>query len=608
VKKKRKGLKRTLMSGNEAVALGAYRAGVRIAAAYPGTPSTEILEEISTYPEIYCEWSPNEKVAMEVGIGAALGGARSLVAMKHVGLNVAADPWMTLPYIGVNAGMVVVVADDPGMHSSQNEQDSRYYARMAKVPLLEPADSQEAYEMVGLAFELSERHDTPVLLRIETRISHSRSVVEHDEERGQVDLPYEKDAVKRVMIPGHARLRHPVVVSRLEELEKEAEAFPFNREELKSSHVGIVTSGVSYQYAREAFPDASILKLAFVYPLPEMLIREFASHFHRVYVVEELEPYLEEGLKAKGIDVLGKTRIPRDGELDPNLVGERLGELIEIDTGVKGGGWTPPHIRPGLPDKTVLPARPPVMCPGCPHRGLFYALSKAGAVASGDIGCYTLSVLPPLEGLDCQVCMGAGVSMALGLERAFSTSQVNADKAGKSVGILGDSTFIHAGITGLIDMVYNQTAATIIILDNRTTAMTGFQDHPGTGITLMGKETHALDLEGLCRAIGVESVRVIDPWDLEESEKVILEEVGSDHTSVIISRRACVLLERGPRDLLYRVDEEECTGCGRCLKLGCPAVIMRGEMAMIDEDQCVGCSLCEQVCKPGALVEVDESD
>ena len=560
------------MSGNEAVALGAFRAGVRVAAAYPGTPSTEILEEISTYPEIYCEWSPNEKVAMEVGIGAALGGARSLVAMKHVGLNVAADPWMTLPYIGVNAGIVVVVADDPGMHSSQNEQDSRYYARMAKAPLLEPSDSQEAYEMVGLAFELSERHDTPVLLRIETRISHSRTVVEHDEERDQVDLPYEKDAVKRVMIPGHARLRHPVVIDRLEELKKEAEAFPLNREELKSSQVGIVTSGVSYQYAREAFPDASILKLAFVYPLPEMLIREFASHFHRVYVVEELEPYLEEGLKAIGIDVLGKARIPRDGELDPNLVGERLGELIEMDTGVKGGGWTPPYIRPG------------------------------------DIGCYTLSVLPPLEGLDCQVCMGAGVSMSLGLERAFSTSQVNADKAGKSVGILGDSTFIHAGITGLVDMVYNQTAATIIILDNRTTAMTGFQDHPGTGITLMSKKTHALDLEGLCKAVGVDSVRVIDPWDLEESEKVILEEVGSDHTSVIISRRACVLLERGPRDKLYRVDEEECTGCGRCLKLGCPAVVMRDEKAMIDEDQCVGCSLCEQVCKPGALLEVDVGD
>jgi len=578
-----------------------------VAAAYPGTPSTEILEEISTCPEIYCEWSPNEKVAMEVGIGAALGGARSLVAMKHVGLNVAADPWMTLPYIGVNAGMVVVVADDPGMHSSQNEQDSRYYARMAKVPLLEPADSQEAYEMVSLALELSERHDTPVLLRIETRISHSRGVVEHDGQRRQVDLPYEKDAVKRVMIPGHAKLRHPVVIDRLQELEKEAETFPFNRVEIKSSKVGIVTSGVCYQYAREAFPEASILKLGFTYPLPGMLIREFASHFHRVYVVEELEPFLEEGLRAMGLDVLGKARIPRDGELDPHLVGEALGELIEMDTGVKGGGWTPPRLRTSLPDLAALPPRPPVMCPGCPHRGLYQALSRAGAVASGDIGCYTLGVLPPLEGLDCQVCMGASVSMALGLERAFSTGRVNADKAGKVVGILGDSTFIHAGITGLIDMVYNRTPSTIIILDNRTTAMTGFQDHPGTGITLMGEESTALDLEKLCEAIGVESVRVIDPWDLEGSEKVIREEVGSDHTSVIISRRACVLLERRSRGRFYRVDEEECTGCGRCLKLGCPALVMRGEKAVVDEDLCVGCSLCAQVCKPGALVEVEES-
>jgi len=576
-------------------------------AAYPGTPSTEILEELSTQPDVYCEWSPNEKVALEVGIGSCLGGARSLVAMKHVGLNVAADPWMTLPYIGVNAGLVVVVADDPGMHSSQNEQDSRYYARMAKVPLLEPSDSQECFDMVSTAMTLSERHDTPVLVRLETRISHSRTVVEYREERRQVDLPYEKDAVKRVMIPGHARLRHPVVIARLEELEREAESFPFNAVEMRSSRVGIVTSGVCYQYAREAFPEASILKLGFIYPLPRKIIREFASHFHRLYVVEELEPYLEEALKAMGIDVVGKSRIPRDGELDPTLVGESLAELIEIDTGVKHGGWSPPAHHAPFPQDSSLPGRPPVMCPGCPHRGLFYALNRNKAVVSSDIGCYTLSVLPPLSGIDCQVCMGASVGMALGMERAFASSKVNADKEGKVVCVLGDSTFIHGGITGLIDMVYNKTISTIVILDNRTTAMTGFQDHPGTGRTLMGEDTHALDLVELCRAVGVESVRVVDPWELEEMEAVLREEMESPRTSVVISSRACVLRERRS-GVWYEVIEEECTGCKRCLRLGCPALVMRGETAEVQEDLCVGCSMCAQVCRPGALREVRASD
>jgi len=596
-------LKRRLMSGNEAVAAGAYAAGVRVAAAYPGTPSTEILEELSKYGDIYCEWSPNEKVALEVAIGSCLGGARSLAAMKHVGLNVAADPWMTLPLIGVNAGFLLVIADDPGMHSSQNEQDSRYYARMAKVPLLEPADSQEAYEMVAEAFTLSERYDTPVMLRIETRISHSRTVVEHREERMEVDLPYERDAVKRVMIPGHARLRHPVVIERLAHLEREAESFRFNRMELKSSRVGIVTSGVCYQYAREAFPEASILKLGFIYPLPEKLIREFASHFRRLFIVEELEPYLEEGLKALGLDVVGKSRIPRDGELNPTVVGESLGEMIEMDTGVQGGGWSRPWHAPEAVFDSRLPGRPPVMCPGCPHRGLFYALGRCKAVPASDIGCYTLSVLPPLEGIDCQVCMGASVGMALGLERAFASSEVNRAKAGSVVGVLGDSTFIHGGITGLIDMVYNRTLSTIIILDNRTTAMTGFQDHPGTGRTIMGEETYALDLEKLARAIGVDSVRVVDPWDLDETEKVIREEMGAPHTSVIISRRPCVMLERTAGDY-YEVEEDECNACGRCLRLGCPALVMRGESASIDCELCTGCSLCFQLCRQKAMRKV----
>ncbi|OFW56816.1 MAG: indolepyruvate ferredoxin oxidoreductase subunit alpha [Candidatus Solincola sediminis] len=591
------------MSGNEAVASGAYAAGVRVAAAYPGTPSTEILEELAKYGDIYCEWSPNEKVALEVAIGSCLGGARSLAAMKHVGLNVAADPWMTLPLIGVNAGFVLVVADDPGMHSSQNEQDSRYYARMAKVPLLEPADSQEAHDMVADAFALSERYDTPVMLRLETRISHSRTVVEHREERMKIDLPYERDAVKRVMIPGHARLRHPIVIERLADLEREAESFRFNRMELKSSRVGIVTSGVCYQYAREAFPEASILKLGFIYPMPEKLIREFASHFHRLFIVEGLEPYLEEGLKALGLDVVGKSRIPREGELNPTVVGESLSELIEMDTGVQGGGWSRPWHETEAGMEWQLPGRPPVMCPGCPHRGLFYALGRCKAIPASDIGCYTLSVLPPLEGIDCQVCMGASVGMALGLERAFASSGVNRAKAGSVVGVLGDSTFIHGGITGLIDMVYNRTLSTIIILDNRTTAMTGFQDHPGTGRTIMGEETRALDLEELAKAIGVDSVRVIDPWDLTETEKVIREEVGAPHTSVIISRRPCVLLERAARDY-YEVDADLCNACGRCLRLGCPAIVMRGESAFVDSELCAGCSICFQLCRQEALRKV----
>ncbi|MBC7253879.1 MAG: indolepyruvate ferredoxin oxidoreductase subunit alpha [Actinobacteria bacterium] len=602
----RSGDKRELLSGNEAVARGAYAAGVRVACAYPGTPSTEILEELTKLPGVYCEWSPNEKVALEVGIGACLGGARTLVAMKHVGLNVAADPWMTLPYIGVNAGLVLVVADDPGMHSSQNEQDSRYYARMAGVPLLEPSDSMEAYRMVGAAFELSERYDTPVLLRLETRVSHSRTVVEYEDQRREVDFPYEKDAVKRVMIPGHARLRHPVLLRRLEELAREAEISPFNRVEMRSDRVGIVTSGVCYQYVREAFPEASVLKLGFVYPLPERIARDFASHFRRLYVVEELEPFLEEALKALGLDVMGKARIPREGELDPDLVGSSLAEIMEMDTGLQDGGWNRPEAA-RAPRSSTLPSRPPVMCPGCPHRGLFYVLSRMKLVVSSDIGCYTLSVLPPVSGIDCQVCMGAGVGMALGLERAFAGSEVNASYRGKVVGTLGDSTFIHGGITGLIDMVYNRIPCTIIILDNRTTAMTGFQDHPGTGKTLMGEKTHALDLEALCRAVGVESVRVVDPWDLEGTEKALREEVGSDHTSVIISRRPCTLMRRSPHPV-YRVDEEECTGCRRCLRLGCPALVMRGEKAWVDEGLCAGCSMCAQLCRPGALREVEDGD
>lgn len=600
-------MKRRLLSGNEAIALGAYAAGVRVATAYPGTPSTEILEEISRFPEVYAEWAPNEKVALEVGIGAALGGARTLVAMKHVGLNVAADPWMTLPYIGINAGLVLVSADDPGMHSSQNEQDNRYYAKMAKVPMLEPADSQEAHEMVKLAFELSEKYDSPVLFRVVTRVCHSRSVVEYREERKEVDLPYVKDYIKRVMVPGHARLRHPVLIKKLDVLEEEAELFPYNRVEMRSKRVGIITSGICYHYAREAFPEASILKLAFTHPLPEKLIHDFASHFHRIYVVEELEPYLEEGLKVMGIDAVGKIRIPRSGELDPDMVGKSLGELIEMDTGIRGGGWSPPAAH-DLPAGTEeLPARPPTMCAGCPHRGLFYLLSRLKLIVSSDIGCYTLSVFPPIEGIDCQVCMGASVGMALGLEKAFLTSKENQGKEKKVVVALGDSTFIHGGITGLIDIVYNRGVSTVIILDNRTTAMTGFQNHPGTGKTAKGEPAHELSLEDLCRAIGVSSVRVVDPWDLKETERALKEEIGAGHPSVIIARRTCVQIDRERDFKPFRVKVELCDGCGRCLRLGCPALVRRGEAVFIDEGLCAGCSLCFQLCRRKAIEESENA-
>jgi len=595
-------LKKLLLSGNEAVAEGAFAAGVRFASAYPGTPSTEILEHIARRPGVYAEWSPNEKVALEVGIGAALGGARTLVAMKHVGLNVAADPWMTLPYVGVNGGLVLACADDPGMHSSQNEQDSRYYAKMAKVPMLEPADSQEAYEMTRLAFQLSEKYDTPVMLRLETRISHSRTVVRFTEQREEVDYPYSKDAVKRVMIPGHARLRHPVLIHRLEELEAEAEQYPFNRLEMRSPEVGIISSGVTYYYVREAFPEASVLKLAFTNPLPREFIREFCHHVDKVYVVEELEPYLEEAISALGIEVIGKERIPRDGELTPKIVADALGDLVAVELG--GVTPEPEAATPGdlsWLDAVNLPNRPPVMCPGCPHRGVFYALAKLKMVVSGDIGCYTLSVLPPLEGIDCQVCMGAGVGMALGLEKAFSRSEVNAALSRKVVGVLGDSTFIHSGITGLVDMVYNGSFATVIILDNRTTAMTGFQEHPGTGITVQGECNPALDLVQLCKTLGVASVRVIDPWDLKETERVIKEEAASEASSVIVSSRPCILKQPLLHDERLEISDELCNDCGLCMRLGCPALAKQGEKPAIVQELCAGCDLCEQLCHRGAI-------
>jgi indolepyruvate ferredoxin oxidoreductase alpha subunit len=587
--------KRLLLIGNEAVALGAYHAGVSFASAYPGTPSTEILEELSRFEGVYAEWAPNEKVALEASVGASLGGVRALAVMKHVGLNVAADPWFTLPYIGVSGGLVVVSADDPGMHSSQNEQDNRYYAKAANVPMLEPADSQEAYDLVREAFVISERFDTPVLLRLTTRVCHSRSIVETRPPEKPLQVPYEKDAVKRVMIPGHARLRHPVIVERLAELEKFSEAFEGQQKVGGSEDAVVVTSGIAFQYAKEAFPKASILKLAMTNPLPRKLMRDFLGRFGQVYVVEELEPYLEEAVAALGFSARGKDAVPRVGELNVDIVRDAFPELA-------GEAGEKKQIK----EIAGLPARPPILCAGCPHRGIMYVLARLKAIIAGDIGCYTLSVLPPLEAHDCQVCMGASITMGHGLYKALEMAprgEEAEDRPGhRVVSVIGDSTFFHSGLTGLMEMAYNDGRFTVVILDNHTTAMTGFQDHPGTGVTLMGRPTTAVDMEMLARSLGIESVRVVDPYDLEECRRVLSEEMKRDAPSVVIARRPCVLLERGREFVPMSVERETCNDCGLCLRLACPALVRRGEEVMILEDSCLGCGVCAQVCRHDAII------
>jgi indolepyruvate ferredoxin oxidoreductase alpha subunit len=578
--------KRLLLSGNQAIARGAWEAGVRVAAGYPGTPSTEIVEEIARFPEIYAEWSPNEKVALEVVFGASLAGARALAAMKHVGLNVASDPFFTMALTGVNAGLVVVSADDPGMHSSQNEQDNRYYARAAKVPMLEPSDSQEAKDFVVMGLALSEKFDTPLLLRTTTRVSHSMSLVETRNFREEINLPYVKDAAKYVMIPAYARKRHELLIAKLEDLGKFSEKFEHNRVEWGSRETGIIASGVSYQYAREVFPHASVLKIGMSYPLPLELIKSFAGEVAKVYVIEELEPYLEEQVRALGIEVVGKERIPRTGELSPAIIKEAFG--LETD--------------PVVSVNVELPARPPVLCPGCPHRGVFHVLRKLKLVVTGDIGCYTLAAIPPTESMDTCLCMGAGMGAALGFEKA------SADYKGKVVAVIGDSTFIHSGITPLVDIVYNQGACTVIILDNRTTAMTGRQDHPATGVTLKKGKVKALSFEELAKAIGVpaQAVRVVDPYNLEELEQVIREETAREEPSVIISRRACCLLEVS-ESRPYEIISSKCVSCDRCLKLGCPAIFKEGEKIRIDSLWCSGCGLCYQVCRKEAIKRMEKS-
>lgn len=582
------GLVKKLFTGNEAIARGAWEAGVVVCSAYPGTPSTQITEHAAEYDEMYAEWSPNEKVALEVGIGASIAGGRAMVAMKHVGVNVAADPLFTFAYTGVNGGLVLVAADDPGMHSSQNEQDSRHFGRAAKVPVLEPSDSQEAKDFTKLAFDISENFDTPVLLRITTRVAHSQSLVELGERNGDVLKPYVKNAQKYVMIPAYARQRHVVVEDRLAQLQEYTETTPVNRIEWNDTKIGVITSGVQYQYVKEVLKDASILKLGMTFPLPRKLITEFAKKVDTLYVIEELEPFIEDHLKAWGIDVHGKDTFSVIGEILPETIIDQMGLTAEYTN----------TQRPAA--SSNIPARPPVLCAGCPHRGLFYILSKLKVTVAGDIGCYTLGSLAPLNAMDTTICMGASIGTAIGMEKARGK-----DFARKLVAVIGDSTFVHSGITGLIDAVYNKATTTTIILDNRTTGMTGHQQNPTTGFTLKGEPIKELDLVQLCKAIGVERVVVVDPFALEELEAVIKRELAAEEPSVIITQRVCALIDKNKDSMTpYTVDQEACIGCMRCMRLACPCIIKEGKKVRINTTQCNGCGLCVNVCDSGAIMKV----
>ncbi len=593
-----------LLSGNEALALGAYHAGVRVAAAYPGTPSSEILESMARFDDVHAEWSTNEKVAVEVALGAAYTGVRSLASMKHVGLNVASDAFMAASITGIAGGMVVISADDPGIHSSQNEQDNRHYARLAKVPMLEPGDSQEAYDLMAYAFEISEGFDTPVLVRTTTRISHSKSVVNVNRSRVVPDRQprFYYNPPKYVMLPVYAMPRHTLVEERLVRLADYVEAFPLNQVMWGRRDLGIVTSGVAYQYAREVFPEASFLKLAMTYPLPHNLINKFAAQVDRLIVIEELDPFLQENIRAMGIEVTGKEFIPRVGELNSRIVeegGRRAGLLSESTS------------RQIAPPATGLPRRPPLLCPGCPHTGVYFVLntigqrsklleSKAKAsqepklIITGDIGCYTLGAYPPLNVLDTTACMGAGIGQALGMEKAGVKNKV--------VAIIGDSTFLHAGITSLVNAVYNEGQITIIILDNRTTAMTGHQEHPGTGISAQGKETQAVDIGNLARGIGVRDVKVINAFDLKGLRAGVRDSLKRPEVSVVIVRGTCSMRVR-TRTNPRVINTEKCNQCGTCLRLGCPAIQSDDGQLFIDSALCVGdaCTLCEQLCPQQAI-------
>ncbi|MBI5569285.1 MAG: indolepyruvate ferredoxin oxidoreductase subunit alpha [Desulfomonile tiedjei] len=588
-----------LISGNEAIARGAYEYGVRLASAYPGTPSTEILEVIGArYPEIKAGWAPNEKVALEVAAGAAYGGARALAAMKHVGLNVAADPFMTLSYTGVNGGLVLVVCDDPEMHSSQNEQDTRNYAKFGKVPCVEPSDSQEAKDLIGEALSISENFDTPVLFRSSTRISHSMSLVEfRDRVEGPKELGLKKDPMKFVMLPAMARRRHPIVEQRLKDVAQFAETWPFNQIVMGDPSLGIIAAGVPYQYAREAVPWASFLKLGMTWPLPEKMIRDFASRVKRLVVIEDLDPFIEEAIRLMGIKTEGKELTGMCGELSP--------EKVEI--ALTGSS----SAKPVKPIEMELPLRPPNMCPGCPHRATFTALKKNKVYVAGDIGCYTLGALPPVGMLDHCLCMGAGIGIASGLDRSLGELA-----KGKAVAVIGDSTFFHSGMTPLLELAYNGGSTTVVIMDNRTTAMTGAQQHPGTGYTLREEPTNAVSIEKIADAFGFKRIRTVSPYEVKKTQEVIKEELGADEPSLIIARAPCALLKTGRvlPDKPLHIKADVCLGCKACINTGCPALEFvkieepaegdkRKGYTRINEALCVGCRTCFEVCKNDAIEE-----
>ncbi len=572
-----------LLIGNEAVSRGLYEGGINVVSSYPGTPSTEITEFLSKYDDIHSEWAPNEKVALEVAFGASLAGARSACAMKHVGLNVAADPLFTLSYTGVTGGLVICVADDPAMHSSQNEQDSRHYAIASKIPMLEPADSQECYRFAKEAFRISEEFDTPVLLRLTTRIAHSQSITDIGERENAEIKQYEKKPAKYIMMPAYAKAKHPVVEERTKKLIAFSEICDFNRIEMGGTDLGIITAGDCYQYVKEALGDSvSVLKLGMLNPLPEKLIRDFAAKVKRLVVVEELDGIIETHVRSLGLPVEGKSLFTPIGEYNQDTVrkvfGSALNEKADCEVNV--------------------PVRPPMMCAGCPHRGMFYALSKNKITVMGDIGCYTLGAQAPLTALDSTLCMGASVSGLHGFNLADKGQR-------RTACVIGDSTFIHSGITGLINVAYNSTSSTVIVLDNSITGMTGHQQNPTTGYNIKGDPASKVDLEALCKAVGIKRVRVVDPYNIAECEKAVLEETASDEASVIISRRPCVLLKSVKAKSPVKVDADKCKGCKKCMTLGCPAISIKNKKAVIDHTLCVGCDVCKQLCAFGAIESED---
>lgn len=579
--------KKVIMLGNEAIARGAYEAGVKVSAAYPGTPSTEISEYLVQYKDdLYCEWSPNEKVATEVAVGASLAGTRAMACMKHVGFNVAADPAYSVSYMGVNGGLVIVVADDPGLYSSQNEQDTRMVARSAQLPVLEPADSAEAKEYMKLAFELSETYDRPFVYRTTTRLAHSQGLVELEDRQEIPDKEYVKNIQKTVMMPGNAKARHVEIEKRNLELAKAANTLPINTVEMNDTKIGVITSGIPYQYVKEALPDASVLKLGMVNPLPRKLIEDFASKVDTLYIVEELDPVIEEQVRSWGVKAVGKEIFTVQGEYSANMLREKI--LKETA---------------GAPEAREVPGRPPILCPGCPHRSVYYVLNKLKLHAAGDIGCYTLGAVPPLSVVDTTMCMGSSISTLHGMEKAKGKEYVK-----DWVAVIGDSTFLHTGVNSLMNMMYNNATGTVLILDNSTTGMTGHQDHAATGKTLQGDATYAIDIPALCRALGVKNVTEVSAFDIEELENTVKKELAKDEVSVIITKSPCVLLTKGKKPL-YQAHPEKCKKCGMCMKPGCPAMTRNADGTIrIDDTMCTGCGLCESLCKFDAIELVKEDD